>query len=106
MRPFGAEESMRLERVDDIVDRKAVALHSDAVDARIRADAACHFVQRLANVDLAVIEDLRAHPLRQLETVRIMIDRDHPVGTHDLRRLDGEQTDRAAAPYGHRVPFL
>ena len=79
MRPLGAEIDLRLHRVGDIVDGEAVAFHADAIDHRVRADAAGHLVERLADVDLVIVEDLGAELLRQLQPVREMVDRDHPV---------------------------
>lgn len=97
---------MGLHRVRDIVDGEAVALHADAVDAGVGANAAGHLVQRLAHIDLAIVEDFGAELLRQLQPVRIMVDGDHPVRAHDQRGLDREQPDRTAAPDRDRVARL
>src|SRR5689334_20263219 len=100
---LSAEERVRLHRIGDVVDREAVALHPDAIDAGVGSDPAGHLVEGLADVDLAIVEDLGAELLRKFQTARIMVDRDDPVRAHDERRLDREQADWTAAPDRDRI---
>ena len=104
--PLGPEVSVRLYRVDQIVDRNSVAFHADAIDHRVGADTAGHLLQSFEHVDFAIIQDVGAHLLGELQSRGIMIDRDHPVRTQQEGRLDGEQSNRAAAPNRDRVARL
>ncbi len=81
-------------------------LHADRVDHGIHADPAGHFHQGFAHIGLAEVDDLRAQLLRQCETVRIVVDRNHPGCAHHDGRLDREQSDRAAAPHRNRIVGL
>ncbi len=103
MRAFGYRVELRLDLVEDVVGREAVALHADAVDARIGSKSAGHLVERLADRHLRIIEDFGAQLPRERQPRREMINCDHPTGPQQQRRLDREQTHRAAAPDRNRV---
>ena len=63
-----------------------------------------HRPQLLEDVDLFVVEHLRlAGRGGQLQTFREPIDGNHPRGAEQIRALDRELADRAAAPDGNGV---
>ena len=98
MDAIGTEEGRFLDLIDDVVDEQAVRLQPDAIDDRIGTDAAGHLHQRLVDRAFLKIDRLRAELLRKFEPMREVIDRDDAIRTHQHRRLDREQPDRAAAP--------
>ena len=106
MDAVGAQERRHLDLVDDVVDEQAVRLEPDRVDARVGADPAGHLHQRLVDRRFLEVDRLRAEPLGERQAVGEMVDRDHPLGAHQERRLDREQADGAAAPHRDRVAGL
>ncbi len=60
MRPIRAQPHGCLDMVQHVVQRKAVTLHTHGIDTGIRSDAARHFHQRFTDLDLFIVDDLRA----------------------------------------------
>ena len=92
--------------VVDVIDAHAVRFQTDGIDAGIRAAPARPQMQFFERIDFGIVNRLRARFLRQLESLGNVIDGDHTLRPQQERRLDREQSDRAAAPDGNRVAFL
>ena len=81
--------------------------HADRVDAGVGAAPARHLFQRRADIDLLVVDHLRAAELlRHLQALREAVDRDDALRAQHIGALDGEQPDRAASPDRDRVAGL
>ena len=106
VRPVGTEEGRRLDLVYHVVDEEAVRLEPDRVDHRVGADPAGHLHQRVIDRAFLEVDHLRAELLGEAEARREMVDRDHALGPHKERRLDGEQPDWTAAPHRDGIARL
>ena len=73
----------------------------DRVDARIRAAAAGHLVERVVDVVVLVVDDVRraCARVRHPQPVREPIDRDDLLGAHQACARNREQADRSTAPH-------
>ena len=58
MRPIGRQKHRRLGAVVPRVERRAVRLEADGVDARVRTLAAGHVAERVEHVDVLIVQRL------------------------------------------------
>ena len=84
-----------------------MAFHPDRVDAVVGAAPTGHLLQRLVDVDLLVVQGLRARTLaRNPQPIGEAVDRDDLLGPEQVRALDRELSHGSAPPHGHDVAGL
>jgi len=90
MPPVGAQKRGYLDLIPDVIGKRAVRFQPHTVDAGIRPHPAGHIPQCLVDLGFLEIDDLRVKLARQFQTVQEMVDRDHPLRSHQERGLHRE----------------
>ncbi len=84
-----------------------VTLHTDRIDARVRAATACQVTQGLLGVNLLIVERLgMALTFRLLQPPRNAIDSDHTLRPEQEGAGNAQEPNRSTSPYGDGIARL